>query len=240
MGLLSGLEGMLRGLVEGVSGRAFGGALQPAELSRRLMTEQAATARTERDGATSVANVYRVGVSQRDASALANALDDIASECAAALRFRAAENEWRLPGPIEVRVELERGLATGQTKVVAERREGWLAALVEVVTGPDAGRWFESRAPETVVGRAAECAIALADPDVSRKHCAIHAEGESLRLEDLGSTNGTYRNGKRVLSAPLKTGDTIELGSTLLKVAPGALVWRSEADVAGGAPRNAE
>jgi len=240
MGLLSGLEGWLRGFVEGVTGRAFGGALQPAELARRLMTEQVATARTERDGATSVANVYRVGVSPRDSVALGNSLDDVVSECVAALRARAVENGWRLPGPVEVRVETEPGLAAGQTRVSPQRREGWLAVLVEVVSGPDVGRWFESREPESALGRASDCQIALSDPDVSRRHAAIYAEGESLRLEDLGSTNGTFRNGKRVLKAPLRHGDTIEMGSTLLRIAVGDTVWRDEAGIARGAARDAE
>jgi predicted component of type VI protein secretion system len=45
-----------------------------------------------------------------------------------------------------------------------------------------------------------------------RKHCRFVVEGESLRLEDLGSSNGTYVNGKRIQEAIIKPGDNVQIG----------------------------
>ena len=59
------------------------------------------------------------------------------------------------------------------------------------------------------------------DPLVSRKHAIIEKDGETLYLEDKGSTNGTYVNknpvsaGKKV---KIKSGDTVMIGKTELKV----------------------
>src|SRR5699024_2172498 len=49
--------------------------------------------------------------------------------------------------------------------------------------------------------------------DVSRKHCRIVRDGDALKLEDLGSSNGSYLNGRRVQKeAALSPGDTIQIG----------------------------
>lgn len=64
----------------------------------------------------------------------------------------------------------------------------------------------------TVVGRREDCDLRIPLGDVSRKHCRLIAEGDSLRLEDLGSSNGTYHNGQRVQEAIVNAGDTIQIG----------------------------
>src|SRR5437588_3172044 len=64
----------------------------------------------------------------------------------------------------------------------------------------------------TVVGRREDCDLRIPLGDVSRKHCRIIRDGESLRVEDLGSSNGTYHNGQRVQEAPLSPGDSIQRG----------------------------
>ncbi len=56
--------------------------------------------------------------------------------------------------------------------------------------------------------------VILMDPAVSRKHCAMSKEGLSIRVEDLGSSNGTFVNGQRVESAELRPGDRLRLGTT--------------------------
>jgi pSer/pThr/pTyr-binding forkhead associated (FHA) protein len=65
----------------------------------------------------------------------------------------------------------------------------------------------------TVIGRREDCDLRIPLGDVSRKHCRIVLEEESLRLEDLGSSNGTYHNGVRVeKDAVLQAGDSIQVG----------------------------
>jgi hypothetical protein len=68
----------------------------------------------------------------------------------------------------------------------------------------------------TVIGRAADCDLRLADPGVSRRHAEIRLENDALVLVDLGSTNGVRVNDTPTARAQLHAGDRIELGSTTL------------------------
>jgi hypothetical protein len=68
------------------------------------------------------------------------------------------------------------------------------------------------------LGRSRQCDIVLSDPNVSRQHAEVRPRGGSWVLIDLGSTNGSRINGRRVDGPEvLKPGDRIELGETSLK-----------------------
>lgn len=65
----------------------------------------------------------------------------------------------------------------------------------------------------TLIGRHPECEIQLDSTKLSRKHAAIERSGESFILEDLGSGNGSFINGKRVETpTALSNGDRVRLG----------------------------
>lgn len=68
-----------------------------------------------------------------------------------------------------------------------------------------------------LLGREADNDLVINDPEVSRKHARFTLDGDSFWVEDLGSTNGTFINGKRLtLSTVLKQGDTLSLGENIL------------------------
>jgi pSer/pThr/pTyr-binding forkhead associated (FHA) protein len=62
-----------------------------------------------------------------------------------------------------------------------------------------------------VVGRHPVCDVRLMSLRISRRHCIMTAKGGELVVRDLGSTNGTWVNGRRVRSARLEPGDEIFL-----------------------------
>jgi predicted component of type VI protein secretion system len=64
----------------------------------------------------------------------------------------------------------------------------------------------------TLVGRSAECHLRVVSMKVSRRHCELHVEGESIFVRDLGSSNGTKLNGRRI---PTQTDVAIAPGSRL-------------------------
>jgi pSer/pThr/pTyr-binding forkhead associated (FHA) protein len=70
-----------------------------------------------------------------------------------------------------------------------------------------------------VLGRSDEADIKIEDPYASEFHVRFVAKDGRLVLHDLGSTNGTYVNGRRV-SAPLdlNRGDAVQIGKTVLEV----------------------
>ncbi len=94
-------------------------------------------------------------------------------------------------------------------------RLAWGAREIALVSG------------ENVIGRDSGCAIAVEDARISRHHARIVVDSGGALLEDLGSKNGTWRNGKEI-AAPesLSDGDEIRIG-------PAVLVFR--AFVPGGA-----
>jgi Protein of unknown function (DUF3662)/FHA domain len=86
----------------------------------------------------------------------------------------------------------------------------------EVVALVFDGARREVKERRVVIGRSRDCDIQLSDVNVSRRHAELRQEGASYWIVDLGSTNGTEVNGKRVKRAKLRDGDTIMLGSTEL------------------------
>ncbi|HEX2233468.1 MAG TPA: FHA domain-containing protein [Thermoleophilaceae bacterium] len=73
---------------------------------------------------------------------------------------------------------------------------------------------------ELVIGRGAgEVGRLAEDIEISRRHARIFREGSGFAVEDLGSTNGTFLNGRR-LEQPelLGVGDKLEMGGTTMIV----------------------
>jgi pSer/pThr/pTyr-binding forkhead associated (FHA) protein len=73
-------------------------------------------------------------------------------------------------------------------------------------------RSFALRKDLTVVGRREDCDLRIPLGDISRKHCRLIKDGNELRIEDLGSSNGTFHNGARVQEATLSAGDSVQIG----------------------------
>ena len=86
-----------------------------------------------------------------------------------------------------------------------------------VLQGPDKGRRFELPDATTLVGRESK-QLPLTDNTVSRRHCElIFNDGGEWVLRDLGSSNGSYVNGMRIVGKHgLKLGDQLRVGRTLM------------------------
>lgn len=99
--------------------------------------------------------------------------------------------------------------------------EGLSGFALVVERGPRTGMTFILREGNTTVGRHPESDIFLNDVTVSRHHCRFVTKGDSVLVEDSGSTNGTYLNDERVDSAELAAGDEIMVGRFHFVVAHG-------------------
>lgn len=98
-----------------------------------------------------------------------------------------------------------------KTKKVPKR-----AVIVE--GSSTSGKNFEL-GQELTIGRADKCHVILDDTYVSQVHARVFPRGESFFIEDLGSTNGTYLNRKRVGGATeLQRGDRVKIGKTVLEM----------------------
>ena len=86
-----------------------------------------------------------------------------------------------------------------------------------VIRGNDQGTRFELDAPAVGLGRDASNQVQLHDTEVSRQHAEIRrVDPNTFALADLGSSNGTFVNGRRVQQYRLASGDQIQVGSTLM------------------------
>jgi pSer/pThr/pTyr-binding forkhead associated (FHA) protein len=87
--------------------------------------------------------------------------------------------------------------------------------------GPRPGREFQI-AGEAVLGRGSRVDIDLEDPSVSIRHASVSPEGRTAVVTDLGSTNGTFVNGRPVHDpVRIGEGDRLELGACVLELRVG-------------------
>src|SRR4051812_13158460 len=97
-----------------------------------------------------------------------------------------------------------------------------MSIKMKVVQGKPHGSFLEFPEGEFVVGRGPECQIRPNSELVSRQHCLLRVRGQIVVVRDLGSTNGTLVNGKRLMDeCELGEGDTIQLGPLVLQVVLG-------------------
>jgi signal transduction histidine kinase len=86
-----------------------------------------------------------------------------------------------------------------------------------VYQGPDQGTLFDVEEGTQGVGRDATNPLQLHDTEVSRRHAEVHYDGSICTVVDLGSSNGTFVNGKRAEGAcSLASGDRVQMGGTVM------------------------
>ena len=89
---------------------------------------------------------------------------------------------------------------------------GWLVPL----DGPQTGELFQLKG-RAIVGTAGDCDAVMKDPSISGRHAEFMSTSQGFRVNDLGSTNGTYVNDKRVTNSDLIDNDNIRLGRVNFK-----------------------
>jgi pSer/pThr/pTyr-binding forkhead associated (FHA) protein len=120
---------------------------------------------------------------------------------------------------IYLELKPDRGASAPAQPVAKSSKKGKAPRKAVVVEGDKLkGKSFDL-SHELVIGRGEKCHIILDDTYVSQVHARIFPRGNAVVVEDLGSTNGTYLNRKRV-SAPseLQRGDKVKIGRTVMEL----------------------
>jgi len=80
------------------------------------------------------------------------------------------------------------------------------------LTDPN-GQEHPLKNPSMTIGRAVECDIVIVSKSISREHARLRRDGRHWFVDDLGSTNGSFRNNERVVgSLDLRDGDSLKVG----------------------------
>jgi S-DNA-T family DNA segregation ATPase FtsK/SpoIIIE len=139
---------------------------------------------------------------------------------------------WAAGTPVADDALVGGGLLVNGAALTLDRRSGTPSpadhgprrtpVAVAVAHGPDAGRTVELAPGVHTVGRSGEATICLHDARLSRLHAALAVTADGITVADLGSTNGTYLEHRRVGSEPqpLVVGATVRLGDTKLVLRP--------------------
>lgn len=106
----------------------------------------------------------------------------------------------------------------GPTPAPQSRSKKKAISKAAVIEGAKKGRTI-SLPDELIIGRAEKCHLVLDDTYVSQMHARIFSKDGRYLVEDLGSTNGTYLNRRRITSATeLQRGDHVKIGKTVLEM----------------------
>lgn len=143
-------------------------------------------------------------------------------------RFAVVEAARAAPAPLASGAEED----SGATRV----RMAVPKFVLRGVSGAVFGKVFPVTGP-TVIGRAPEADISVPAEEISRRHALVKPTPDGLSVEDLGSSNGTYINGRRVQQGFLGPGDELRLDAVrLILVAPGLEMAQQATKAAPAAP----
>jgi two-component system, NtrC family, response regulator HydG len=107
-----------------------------------------------------------------------------------------------------------------QRERVSDEANAGVFVLV-VTEGPERGRSYRldtTLAVRTLIGTSPACEVRLTDREVSRRHAALERIGASVRITDLGSTNGTWVDRVKIIEADLQGGEFVRVGATMFRV----------------------
>ena len=103
--------------------------------------------------------------------------------------------------------------AEAQAAAATQRDRAYLIVLA----GNNVGEMYKVAGEQMVIGRGQNAEIQIIDEGISRRHARVFVNGQSVLIEDCGSTNGTFLNGQKLGGREvLKDGDKIQVGSTTI------------------------
>ena len=230
MGALQNFERRLESVISGAFAKAFRSAVQPVEIAAALQRECDNNAQIMSRNRRMVPNRFHVELSEPDLARLSPYDSAMVSDLKEQLEDHATNQGYVFPGPVSIGFESADDLTTGRFRIRSEAQARVRSnatqtqvrratALLEVN-----GTEHPLHPGGTVVGRGTEADIRINDPGVSRKHVEFQVTGTaaganiSLRVSDLGSTNGMLVDGHRISTTGLRNGSRVKIGNTTMTV----------------------
>ena len=232
MGVLQRFEHRLERAVSGAFARAFRSAVQPVEIAASITREIDNSTQVLSRDRVLVPNTFHVDLSPSDHDRLSPYGSTLSGELDQMVHEHVREQRYTLAGPVVIELARREDLTTGRFLVTSkasatvtpaasagpgDASAGEAPVVVEVN-----GQRHPVREPGLVIGRGDEADLRINDPGISRRHAEIRISTAGTRMTvsvvDLGSTNGTQVDGRRVQQAMLRDGSEIVVGSTAVVV----------------------
>lgn len=231
MGLLDKVERGIEKAVRGVFSTGSRAQVEPVEIASRLRTEVDNKAVTIAAGRTLAPNVFDVLLSSDDFQRAQEWGTPLAEELCDVVINHVRSQGYTLQGPVRISFRRDEEHRAGNfditsrtEKTSAPAQQGSQGNVPAAPTRQPAhlqpvldidGQRYSLNAPSIVLGRSAEADILIDDTGVSRRHLEIRTGPGTAQAIDLGSTNGSYVNGQKIVgSSELADGATIMMGRT--------------------------
>lgn len=212
MNLAQGLERRLEKLADGASATVFRGRMHPVDIATRLI-RQLDFLTTDTPAGPQVPNDLLVHMNSADIDTALDR-DALTSELENAVAQTATERGWRLVGNVSIHIRTDtatpRGIVECTGTTVTASLEPWCQFIAD-----DGSAVLTISMNRTLIGRALDCDIRIANEEISRHHLLVYREGSRTFIQDLGSSNGTFLDGVPVgkEATAIVTGDSVLLGN---------------------------
>lgn len=228
---LARLEKQIESLVEGSLARLLGGQISPSELAAQVARAMVDGVRVDANGKPQAPDEYALTMHPDDIVLLADAAPNVAAELGGGLVEAARGAGYLLGREPRVTLAADPTLPRRQVRVLAwhsdtpleftrgmpqesEDEQGRIPSGAFLIV--DGHRHFPLDRPVVNIGRRLDNQIILEDLHISRTHAQLRLREGRFVLFDLGSTAGSYVNGRPIRQHVLLPGDVITLGATRL------------------------
>ncbi len=234
MGLIRNFEQSLEKAFEGTFSRIFKVGVHPIEIAKRVSREAEAGKRVT-SGEVLMPNVYEIYLSSVDFDRITAYRATLVAELETLAFEIASKNGYALltrpsflfrsdmdlrEGQFELDARISSDVPAGEGGPAPEQPEPARRTATLSVTGGSGKGSTYVLGPLTSLGRAEDNDVVVDDQLVSRHHAVIKQEAGRFVVADLGSTNGTFVDGRRTQERILTDGDGIEMGGDFFSFQP--------------------
>lgn len=211
VGLLDSFEKGLERAVNSAFAKTFRSGIQPVEIASALRSELDAKAAVVSRDRILAPNSFVVRLAPADHERMLSLGRTLDEELDQLVTRHAQEQGFSFAGPVSINLTSDPQLSTGTLRVESGTLAGEVAwrGVVDVE-----GRRHNLNRGRTVIGRGTDADITISDAGTSRRHVEVLWDGERAMVRDLGSTNGTLLDGRKVSEAPLSPDSVIKIGRT--------------------------
>ena len=211
MGLLDSFEKGLERAVNGAFAKTFRSGVQPVEIASALRAELDARAAVVSRDRILAPNSFTVRLAPSDEERMRALGSTLGEELHTLVTAHARAQGYSFAGPVTIGIQRDDDLTTGTLRVDSQSAQGAVAwrGVIDI----NGARHVLGKG-RTVIGRGSDADITIPDAGTSRRHVEILWDGERAMVRDLGSTNGTKLDGRRVTEAPLPPDSTVTIGRT--------------------------